>query len=65
MIIVFKLFMTYLSITFLRIREEAEKYGICKIVPPKEWNPPCKINMNNPKKFPTKLQQVRKYAIDN
>ena len=44
---------------FFRIREQAERYGICKIVPPQEWHPPCKIDMKNPAKFPTKLQQVR------
>ena len=50
---------THLKTRFLhRIREQAERYGICKIVPPQEWCPPCKIDMKNPAKFPTKLQQV-------
>eukprot|EP01038_Epipyxis_sp_PR26KG_P007815 gene7815-10617_t len=41
-----------------KIRPDAEKYGICKIVPPSEWNPPCKIDMNHPGQFPTKLQRI-------
>lgn len=41
-----------------KIRPHAEAYGICKIVPPENWNPTCKINMANPKKFPTKLQNI-------
>jgi hypothetical protein len=40
------------------IRHEAERFGIAKIVPPAEWNPPCQINMNNTEKFSTKLQQI-------
>lgn len=40
------------------MRAEAEQFGIAKIVPPVEWNPTCNINMKNPDKFPTKLQQV-------
>jgi hypothetical protein len=41
-----------------KIRSEAEQYGICKIVPPPEWNPSCQVKMSNPKMFPTKLQDV-------
>ncbi len=33
-------------------------YGICKIVPPAEWQPPCQVAMNNPARFPTKRQQI-------
>lgn len=29
-----------------------------KIVPPPDWNYPCQITMDNPKRFPTKLQKV-------
>lgn len=32
-----------------KIRSKAEKYGICKIVPPKFWNPPfCKYTHHQP-----------------
>ena len=41
-----------------KIRREAERYGICKIVPPPEWNPPTLLDMNNPKTFPTRKQAV-------
>lgn len=40
------------------ISDEASKYGICKIVPPKEWNPPCNIDMKSKIKFPTKNQRI-------
>jgi len=33
-------------------------FGICKIVPPAEWQPPCQVSMSNPKRFPTKHQQI-------
>ena len=42
----------------IRIRPEAEQFGICKIVPPPEWDPSCQVSMSNPKKFATKLQYV-------
>ena len=41
-----------------RIRPQAEPVGICKIVPPVEWSPPCQIDMASPKRFATKLQQI-------
>ncbi|KAH7445800.1 hypothetical protein KP509_01G024900 [Ceratopteris richardii] len=40
-----------------KIRKEAETYGICKIVPPKQWNPPFTIDRKN-FTFPTKLQAI-------
>eukprot|EP01034_Spumella_vulgaris_P021348 gene21348-27378_t len=41
-----------------KIRHLAEPFGICKIVPPAEWSPPCQIDMASPKRFATKLQQI-------
>eukprot|EP00599_Poterioochromonas_sp_BG-1_P007151 CAMPEP_0173148590 /NCGR_PEP_ID=MMETSP1105-20130129/9812_1 /TAXON_ID=2985 /ORGANISM="Ochromonas sp., Strain BG-1" /LENGTH=537 /DNA_ID=CAMNT_0014063277 /DNA_START=92 /DNA_END=1705 /DNA_ORIENTATION=- len=47
------------SLAYIRkIRPEAERYGICKIVPPREWSFPCNISMNHPKKFRTRLQPI-------
>lgn len=39
------------------IREAAEPYGICKIVPPTGWKPPCAIDKDN-LRFPTRVQSV-------
>ncbi|KAL9242822.1 hypothetical protein vseg_016785 [Gypsophila vaccaria] len=39
------------------IREEAERYGICKIVPPKNWKPPFGLDLNK-FNFPTKTQAI-------
>lgn len=46
---------------YTRIRAEAEVYGICKIVPPKEWKPRCQLDYtdeNTMSPFPTRLQNV-------
>lgn len=40
-----------------KIRKEAEAFGICKIVPPKQWNPPFAIDRKS-FSFPTKLQAI-------
>jgi histone demethylase JARID1 len=40
------------------ISTEAAQYGICKIVPPKEWNPPCQVSLDDPRRFPTKRQEI-------
>ncbi|XP_049378472.1 uncharacterized protein LOC125843295 [Solanum stenotomum] len=40
-----------------KIRPEAEKYGICKIVPPKSWKPPYALDLNT-FTFPTKTQAI-------
>ncbi|PNH00216.1 Lysine-specific demethylase lid, partial [Tetrabaena socialis] len=39
------------------IRDLAEPYGICKIVPPKEWKPPCALVLEEVH-FPTRRQKV-------
>jgi len=43
-----------------KIRPVAEKYGICKIVPPKGWNPPFALNVDCSKKFQTKDQSIHR-----
>ncbi|KAL5731560.1 hypothetical protein ACHQM5_004279 [Ranunculus cassubicifolius] len=46
-----------------KIREEGEKYGICRIVPPPSWSPPCRLKEKSiwqESKFPTRVQQVDK-----
>ncbi|XP_074264811.1 lysine-specific demethylase JMJ17-like [Silene latifolia] len=40
-----------------KIREQAEPYGICKIVPPKTWKPPFALDLNK-FTFPTKTQAI-------
>lgn len=44
-----------------KIRPKAEAYGICRIVPPSSWKPPCPLkekNMWENAKFSTRIQQV-------
>eukprot|EP00985_Skeletonema_marinoi_P019812 scaffold11489_cov78-Skeletonema_marinoi.AAC.4 len=43
-----------------KIRSVAEKYGICKIVPPEGWNPPFSVDLDCPKKFQTKDQSIHR-----
>ncbi|CAH9137395.1 unnamed protein product [Cuscuta epithymum] len=40
-----------------KIKGEAEKYGICKVVPPKSWKPPFALDLNS-FTFPTKTQAI-------
>ncbi|XP_047316083.1 putative lysine-specific demethylase JMJ16 isoform X2 [Impatiens glandulifera] len=45
------------------IRLRAEKYGICRIVPPPSWKPPCPLKEKNiweGSKFHTRIQRVDK-----
>ncbi|KAG7653570.1 FY-rich N-terminal [Arabidopsis suecica] len=46
-----------------KIRPEAEKYGICRIVPPPSWKPPCPLKEKQVwegSKFTTRVQRVDK-----
>ncbi|MCD7465181.1 hypothetical protein HAX54_000746 [Datura stramonium] len=43
------------------IRHNAQQYGICRIVPPASWRPPCPLREKNVwehAKFSTRIQQV-------
>ncbi|KAK6130041.1 hypothetical protein DH2020_036227 [Rehmannia glutinosa] len=40
-----------------KIRQEAEPYGICKIVPPRSWKPPFALDRDS-FTFPTKSQAI-------
>ncbi|KAI4326961.1 hypothetical protein L6164_019471 [Bauhinia variegata] len=42
-----------------KIRPEAEPYGICRIVPPKNWKPPFALDLDS-FSFPTKTQAIHK-----
>lgn len=42
------------------IRPLAEKFGICKIVPPKGWDPPFCVDMKSSKEFQTKKQMLHR-----
>ena len=44
-----------------KIRPQAEPYGICRIVPPACWVPPCPLQEKDlweNAKFPTRIQQI-------
>ena len=41
-----------------KIRPLSEIAGICKIVPPKDWNPPVLLHYKKLIGFPTKLQKL-------
>ncbi|KAL0697460.1 hypothetical protein Bca4012_053582 [Brassica carinata] len=46
-----------------KIRPKAEKYGICRIVPPPSWKPPCPLKEKQvweDSKFNTRVQRVDK-----
>ncbi|XP_056854160.1 putative lysine-specific demethylase JMJ16 isoform X2 [Raphanus sativus] len=46
-----------------KIRPKAEKYGICRIVPPSSWKPPCPLKEKQVwegSKFNTRVQRVDK-----
>lgn len=48
------------------IRAAAEPYGICRIVPPPSWQPPCPLRDKTKwqtTKFPTRVQQVHKLQV--
>lgn len=40
------------------IRAKAEKYGVCKIVPPSGWGLPNSLPFDSDAKMPTKLQKI-------
>lgn len=45
------------------IRTRAEPYGICRIVPPSSWRPPCPLKEKNiwqSAKFATRVQRIDK-----
>ncbi|KAL3650155.1 hypothetical protein CASFOL_006558 [Castilleja foliolosa] len=45
------------------IRPEAEKYGICRIVPPPSWKPPCPLRETDiwqTSKFTSRIQRIDK-----
>lgn len=44
--------------TWCRIRPEASRYGICKVVPPPSWSLKCEVDLDSPFQFPTNLQKI-------
>lgn len=50
-----------------KIRARAEPYGICRVVPPVTWRPPCPLKEDSPElqsmQFPTRVQQVHKLQV--
>eukprot|EP00897_Mesotaenium_endlicherianum_P002632 jgi/Mesen1/2397/ME000157S01531 len=49
------------------IRERAEPYGICRVVPPAGWCPPCPLRADTlaaqTQKLPTRIQQTHKLQV--
>lgn len=45
-----------------KIRPEAEPFGICRVVPPKSWNPPFALDLDS-FTFPTKTQDIHKLQV--
>ncbi|KAK1374392.1 Lysine-specific demethylase rbr-2 [Heracleum sosnowskyi] len=45
-----------------KIRPEAERFGICKIVPPKSWKPPFALDLDR-FTFPTKAQAIHRLQV--
>ncbi|KAI5054909.1 hypothetical protein GOP47_0030054 [Adiantum capillus-veneris] len=48
------------------IAAEAEPYGICRIVPPHSWRPPCPLKDSEKRKtakFPTRVQRLDKLQV--
>ncbi|BBH03352.1 transcription factor jumonji domain-containing protein [Prunus dulcis] len=45
-----------------KIRPEAELYGICRIVPPKNWKPPFALDLDS-FTFPTKTQAIHQLQV--
>jgi hypothetical protein len=45
-----------------KIRLEAEEFGICKIIPPVGWTPPCTISSREQSRalYKTRLQQIHR-----
>ena len=45
-----------------KIKPVAEKYGICKIVPPKGWQPPFALNVDK-LKFRPRVQKINELDV--
>ncbi|KAL1828382.1 hypothetical protein ACET3Z_006794 [Daucus carota] len=45
-----------------KIRPEAERFGICKIVPPESWKPPFALDLEK-FMFPTKTQAIHRLQV--
>lgn len=48
------------------ISAEAEPYGICRIVPPHSWRPPCPLKDSEKRRttmFPTRVQRLDKLQV--
>ncbi|XP_069074885.1 protein Jumonji isoform X2 [Pleurodeles waltl] len=46
-------------VTFIEsIRSQYEKYGMCRVIPPSDWRPECKLN--DEMRFVTQIQHIHK-----